>query len=226
MGAESFPPSQQKSRRKKSGVLHRVVTPLCSGSEPKEDHRYRYHRSKYSTWEAQLNGRKCLSLIDNNWWLLGMVGEIQGTSESENKDWRDIWRHGPWNVTGMDCGGMSMIVSGDSGCCGREFCEQFIETCTLAVLAVLKVLCHHCTLSHTIFQDNVGQHARAFVIYPHCYLSRLTKSFKETINIYSSDWVILRDFSPLGHTRAGLCQVGMFLCPCSSYGHLSRTLDM
>jgi len=40
---------------------------------------------------------------------------------------------------------------------------------------------------YTSFQDDVGQHAKAFVVYSYCRLSRLDRMFKETNNILSSN---------------------------------------
>ena len=79
---------------------------------------------------------------------------------------------------------------------------------------------------HTSFQDDVGWHTRASIMYPYCCLPCLTRTFKETKNILSSNWVNLRNFYPLGCARVVFCQVGMPLPVYARYLRLSRTIDM
>ena len=72
---------------------------------------------------------------------------------------------------------------------------------------------------HTSFQDDVGWHTQASIMYPYCCLPCLTRTFKETTNILSSNWVDLRNFSPLGRARVAFCQTSMLPHVYSLYIH-------
>ena len=136
--------------------------------------------------------------------------EVSGSKKSS------LWRHIHQGLLPVCC--ESVKFCGWNGIFDRDGCRQ-----TNLIDYVITVRTY--TFAY-YFQDDVDQHAKDFVVYPYCCLPRLIRMFEETNNIFSSNWVNLRNFYLLGCARVVFCQVGMPLLVYARYLSLSRTIDM